>query len=131
MLRRTSLVCVAPQDPAQPDAFPMDKLANDKIAVTLNDQTGAIEHLYDVPTEREILRFAQGPALEVNRRPVSPRVASVHDAWGDVTVRLVSAGDRRQVVVFSAEDNMIKGASGQAVQNMNLMFDLDETAGLL
>jgi len=88
MLRRTSLVCVAPQDPAQPDAFPMDKLANDKIAVTLNDQTGAIEHLYDVPTEREILRFAQGPALEVNRRPVSPRVASVHDAWGDVTVRL-------------------------------------------
>jgi N-acetyl-gamma-glutamyl-phosphate reductase len=27
-------------------------------------------------------------------------------------------------------DNLVKGASGQAVQNMNLMFDLDETTGL-
>jgi len=33
-------------------------------------------------------------------------------------------------IVVSAIDNLIKGASGQAVQNMNLMFGLDETAGL-
>ncbi len=37
----------------------------------------------------------------------------------------------RQLVVFSAIDNLVKGASGQAVQNMNLMFGLDERAGLL
>ncbi|HZI17485.1 MAG TPA: N-acetyl-gamma-glutamyl-phosphate reductase [Pyrinomonadaceae bacterium] len=37
----------------------------------------------------------------------------------------------RQVVVFSAIDNLVKGAAGQAVQNMNLMFGLDERAGLL
>ena len=36
----------------------------------------------------------------------------------------------RQIAVFSAIDNLVKGASGQAVQNMNLMFDLDETTGL-
>ena len=36
----------------------------------------------------------------------------------------------KQVVVFSAIDNLVKGAAGQAVQNMNLMFDLDETTGL-
>ena len=36
----------------------------------------------------------------------------------------------RQVVVFSAIDNLVKGAAGQAVQNMNLMFGLDETTGL-
>jgi N-acetyl-gamma-glutamyl-phosphate reductase len=35
-----------------------------------------------------------------------------------------------RVVVVSAIDNLVKGASGQAVQNMNLMFGLDETAGL-
>ena len=35
-----------------------------------------------------------------------------------------------QFVVHSAIDNLLKGASGQAVQNMNLMFGLDETAGL-
>ncbi len=33
-------------------------------------------------------------------------------------------------VVLSVEDNLVKGAAGQAVQNMNLMFGLDETAGL-
>ena len=34
------------------------------------------------------------------------------------------------LVVHSATDNLLKGASGQAVQNMNLMFQLDECAGL-
>ncbi|MBA2525702.1 MAG: N-acetyl-gamma-glutamyl-phosphate reductase [Pyrinomonadaceae bacterium] len=36
----------------------------------------------------------------------------------------------RQLVVFSALDNLVKGAAGQAVQNMNLMFGLDEKTGL-
>lgn len=35
------------------------------------------------------------------------------------------------VVVFSAIDNLVKGAAGQAVQNMNLMFGLDEKTGLV
>ena len=34
------------------------------------------------------------------------------------------------VVVSSVIDNLVKGAAGQAVQNMNLMFDLDETSGI-
>ena len=37
----------------------------------------------------------------------------------------------KQIVVFSALDNLVKGAAGQAVQNMNLMFGLDEKTGLL
>ena len=36
-----------------------------------------------------------------------------------------------KLVVHSAIDNLIKGASGQAIQNMNLLFGLDETTGLL
>ena len=35
-----------------------------------------------------------------------------------------------KLLVISIIDNLIKGASGQAVQNMNIMFGLDETAGL-
>ncbi len=35
------------------------------------------------------------------------------------------------VVVLSVIDNLVKGAAGQAVQNMNLMFDIEETTGLL
>ena len=36
----------------------------------------------------------------------------------------------QRVVVCSVIDNLIKGAAGQAIQNMNLMFGLDETCGL-
>lgn len=37
----------------------------------------------------------------------------------------------QQLVIFSAIDNLVKGAAGQAVQNMNLMFDLEEKTGLM
>ncbi len=36
----------------------------------------------------------------------------------------------KQIAVFAAIDNLVKGAAGQAVQNMNLMFGLDERTGL-
>lgn len=52
---------------------------------------------------------------------------SAHTNFCDVTVRRVKG----RVLTVSCEDNLIKGASGQAVQNMNLMFGLKETAGLL
>jgi N-acetyl-gamma-glutamyl-phosphate reductase len=35
------------------------------------------------------------------------------------------------LIVVSAIDNLVKGAAGQAVQNLNLMMGWDETAGLL
>ena len=38
--------------------------------------------------------------------------------------------DGGTVVVLSVIDNLTKGAAGQAIQNMNLMFDLDERSGL-
>ncbi|MEO8650369.1 MAG: N-acetyl-gamma-glutamyl-phosphate reductase, partial [Acidobacteriota bacterium] len=37
----------------------------------------------------------------------------------------------KNIAIFAAIDNLVKGAAGQAVQNMNLMFDLDEKAGLI
>ena len=36
----------------------------------------------------------------------------------------------KKIVVTSIIDNLLKGAVGQAVQNMNIMFGLDEKAGL-
>jgi len=54
------------------------------------------------------------------------------DVWGtnfcDVSVRRVEGTE--VAVAFAAIDNLGKGASGQAVQNMNLMFGMDETLGL-
>lgn len=46
----------------------------------------------------------------------------------NVILQLEKVNNR--LVVHSALDNLLKGASGQAVQNMNLMFGIDETAGL-
>ena len=39
-------------------------------------------------------------------------------------------GRTKRIVVVSCIDNLVKGASGQAVQNMNLMMGLDEGMGL-
>lgn len=44
----------------------------------------------------------------------------------DITVRVVKS----RLVVIAAIDNMVKGAAGQAIQNMNLMCGLEETTGL-
>ncbi len=38
--------------------------------------------------------------------------------------------DENSVLVVSVLDNLVKGASGQAIQNMNIMFGLDEKMGL-
>ena len=43
-------------------------------------------------------------------------------------IQLEKTGSK--LVVHSAIDNLLKGASGQAVQNMNLLFGLEETSGL-
>jgi len=47
----------------------------------------------------------------------------------DIGVRIDSTCNR--LIMISAIDNLVKGAAGQAVQNMNIMLGLDESAGLL
>ena len=37
---------------------------------------------------------------------------------------------KNRIKIFSAIDNLIKGASGQAIQNMNLLYGFDEATGL-
>lgn len=46
-------------------------------------------------------------------------------------IGLVVDAESGTAIVFSCIDNMVKGLAGQAVQNMNIMFGLPETAGLL
>ena len=38
--------------------------------------------------------------------------------------------DKNKIIILSAIDNLIKGGAGQAVQNMNIMFNFEETLGL-
>jgi N-acetyl-gamma-glutamyl-phosphate reductase len=53
----------------------------------------------------------------------------VHTNYCDLGIQLDAK--TRRVVIVAAIDNLVKGAAGQAVQNMNLMLGLPETAGLL
>lgn len=63
---------------------------------------------------------------------VRDRVPSVKDVKGSNLCDVFVTFDERtrRIITVSAIDNLVKGAAGQAVQNMNIMFDLDETAGL-
>ena len=45
-------------------------------------------------------------------------------------ISLVTSADDRRVVVIVSIDNLLKGQSGNAMQNVNLMFGLDQSAGL-
>ena len=55
---------------------------------------------------------------------------AVKDVAGTNQCHVFAAFVKGAIVVFSAIDNLVKGASGQAVQNMNIMFGLDEALGL-
>ena len=60
----------------------------------------------------------------LSRPPILKHIAKSNYCHLFVTVA------KGKVAVFSAIDNLIKGASGQAIQNMNLLFGLPETMGL-
>lgn len=74
-------------------------------------------------------RFASEPFVDVLPAGSHPETRSVR---GDNTCRLAVHRPRGAdvVVVLSVIDNLVKGAAGQALQNMNLLFGLEETLGL-
>ena len=75
------------------------------------------------------MRYANEPFVDVLPAGSHPETRSVRGAnICRLAVHRPQNGDT--VVVLAVIDNLVKGAAGQAVQNMNLMFDLPETAGL-
>ena len=69
--------------------------------------------------------YAGHPFTTISREPIFlKQVVNTHKA----VIQLEKAGTK--LVVHSAIDNLLKGASGQAVQNMNLLFGLEESTGL-
>jgi len=77
-------------------------------------------------TELYAARYADEPFVEVV--DTAPGVREVRDT-NLCRIHATAVGPRR-VAVFAAIDNLWKGASGQAVQNLNLLLGLDETEGL-
>jgi N-acetyl-gamma-glutamyl-phosphate reductase len=84
---------------------------------------GAIERCYAGAYANEpFVRVLNGPALPDTKNVTGTNVIEI--AW-----RLDPRTGR--LIVMSAEDNIVKGASGQAVQSMNIMCNFPETAGLV
>ena len=74
-------------------------------------------------------RYRKEPFVDVLRSGSEPDTRSVRATnTCRIAVHRPHGGDT--LVVLSVIDNLVKGASGQAVQNMNIMFGLEETMGL-
>ena len=75
-------------------------------------------------------RYRSRPFVRVLGATRLPELRAVKDSnFCDIAWRLTHNGTR--AVIFSAIDNLVKGAAGQAVQNFNLMHGLDESMALL
>ncbi len=61
---------------------------------------------------------------------VFPSIPETKQVWGSNRCDISWHMEGRNLILFSVIDNLIKGASGQAVQNMNIRFGFDEAAGL-
>ncbi|MCB1650390.1 MAG: N-acetyl-gamma-glutamyl-phosphate reductase, partial [Pseudomonadales bacterium] len=74
-------------------------------------------------------RYGSEPFVDVLPPHSHPETRSVRGA-NQCRLAVHRPSNGKTVVVLSVIDNLVKGAAGQAVQNMNLMFGLPETAGL-
>ncbi len=123
-----------------------------EIEQTLSDVAGEpIEVLFTphlIPMDRGIFttiyavprrQFSESQLLDLYREyyhqarfiRIVPHIPATKDSVGsnflDLTVRIV----RGRIVVFAALDNLVRGASGVAVQNFNRLYGFDETTALL
>jgi N-acetyl-gamma-glutamyl-phosphate reductase len=74
-------------------------------------------------------RYADEPFVDVLPPGSHPETRSVRGV-NDCQIAVHQSPGGTTVVVLSVIDNLIKGAAGQAIQNMNLMFGYDETLGV-
>ena len=75
------------------------------------------------------LRKANEPFIKI----MEDEIPELHDVQNTnyCCIGGFEVDDNNHLVVVSTIDNLIKGASGQAVQNMNIMFGFKETIGLI
>jgi len=106
-----------------PHLLPMIRGIETSLYATLKSDTAIDLHQLYVD------RYAEEPFVDVLDEGVMPETRSVKGAnTCRISVFRPQQGDT--VVVSSVIDNLVKGAAGQAIQNMNIMFDFEETLGL-
>ena len=89
----------------------------------LRDRDADLQKLYEK-------RYANEPFVDVMPAGSQPDTRSVR-ASNVLRIAVHRPPDSDVALVLAVEDNLVKGAAGQAIQNMNLMFGLPETTGLM
>lgn len=105
-----------------PHLTPMIRGIHSTLYAQAPDLTEDLQALFEA-------RYADEPFVDVMPAGSHPATRTVK---GSNMCRLSIHHNQQtgQIVVLSVIDNLVKGASGQAVQNMNIMFGLEEDAGL-
>ena len=112
----------------QPHLIPMTRGIHDTVYADFVD--GAFdspEQAKERVTELFHEYYADEPFVKVVSKPPQTK-----QTWGNNDCLIYPTVDKRtgRLMVFAVLDNLVKGAAGQAVQNMNLMFGIPETTGL-
>jgi N-acetyl-gamma-glutamyl-phosphate reductase len=105
-----------------PHLLPIIRGIHSTLYATLTDADVDLQALYEQ-------RYRDEPFVDVLPAGEYPQTRSVRGS-NYVRIAVQRPQNRRKVVVMVVEDNLVKGASGQAVQNMNILFGLPETLGL-
>jgi N-acetyl-gamma-glutamyl-phosphate reductase len=74
-------------------------------------------------------RYANEQFVDVMPAGTMPETRSVRGS-NQLRIALHKQNDTGYLTIVAVQDNLVKGAAGQAVQNMNIMFGFDENAGL-
>jgi len=105
-----------------PHLMPMIRGIHSTIYADARADAGEVQSLFED-------YYRDEPFVDVMPTGSHPETRSVRGAnICRLAVHYLAAANK--FVVLSVEDNLVKGAAGQAIQNMNLMFGFDETAGL-
>ena len=105
-----------------PHLVPMNRGIHATLYATISSQDSTdLTRLYQD-------RFQQEPFVTVLDAGIHPETRAVRGT--NRCILSVNRVSDRQIVILSVIDNLVKGAAGQAVQNMNIMYDLPETTGL-
>jgi len=105
-----------------PHLVPMIRGIHATLYGVLKDPVDNLQQLFEE-------RYANEPFVDVMPAGSLPETRSVKGS-NQCRIAVYRPQDDDTVVVLSVIDNLVKGAAGQAVQNMNIMFGLAETAGL-
>lgn len=108
-----------------PHLAPMVRGIHSTLFCRLNNQQTSINELQDLYEER----YANEPFVDVLPLGSHPQTRFVKGT-NICRLALHRQPGRDELIILATEDNLTKGAAGQAIQNMNIMFGLPETTGL-